>query len=1108
MRILWCSPLFFLLSNCSETGFSNGSTNSAAGTNLPNSRPTPRTVGEGEVFSNDSNALPALAEIKAQIASSAPLKGNGKVIPVEVRFTEPVNGLEVSDFIIENGEVSGLSGSGQAYQLDWKPLTDGKTKLSIKEGAARNSRDIKSKASNSLERWADLTPPKVLKMSSVVPFPSSLKKIPVVLEWSEPVEGFEGKDLVVPATSTVENFRAVGPGLFEFDFLPTQDGEFEIKIPKEVVLDEVGNPNREEFSWKNTLDFTPPSVVVSSPTSDPFGSGNMVVEVRFSEKVDKLAPTSLEVVNGLVENWIQSDNSITFGLKPVNVGLVSITVPSNVTKDSAGNFNLRSNTVSKRFDSNRLLANLTTTSNLITNSTLLDVKLQLTNKTLVASSLTKEDFKLEGGTVKNITAGSGSQIYAVSIQPSVSQGSVKVKLPENSVLDTTGLGNLASNELVIEIDRSQPSPTLSSNSSVYPTNSRGILVNVSFTEPVSGFDASKVTLPSGYAVQSFVKSTNSNSYQFQVVPPNSVSQALIEVKLLAGAAVDRAGNPSLASNVLNLIFDAVPPVPTLNAENPLAEEWVPVEIRFNEDVSQFDWNKVQLNQLLIQNKVVVNPKLVRAQVKVSGGTVGSLLVMPGAARDGAGNLSTISNSIVIQRSVVGLTERTLNVDLLLALDNSGSMSGAIAQVKTHLSSLIEKLKKSNIRMGLTYVNQSETSWSKNSQDIGSFGSLLPNSGAIRYNRLQMLPFHATGSSSWASNVPLWQSNVVVDPEVSSNSDWLKRQVAQTPLFKADVNENALCHALLGYQSVDSFSTTGSQSASFRKNADVFATIVFSDEGAKSFDRCRHLIEKKDVAQGCYVHRAARGNDTYCSSWSYKTVCDVRMDNGEFGCRQVTDRCLTTVPKSSDFLPKAERSFPGESCETSPVVASYIAGLPEIQTYPISQKAPFSAYSYYQYPNSTILDSETDDQKASKFLGLVNQVKGNSSRGFQLHFIGFTGESNCMAPVDKPYQSNGTVYSKVAALSGGVSSCLVDTSKNVADFSGKFSDIAKKIETKKVFDLSNNSITKVLLYRSSQPPVVLSPSNYIVRDKTTGTGKEIEFLSAPIAVMAEDVLLFL
>ncbi len=133
--------------------------------------------------------------------------------------------------------------------------------------------------------------------------------------------------------------------------------------------------------------------------------------------------------------------------------------------------------------------------------------------------------------------------YAFDVEDPA-DGILEVGIPAGRVLDAAGNANAAPGAAGILVDRTAPAPSVTSAQGGL-TGAATIGFEVNFGEPVSGFGAGDVVL-SGTAGSGGVENFTGKgaSYSFLVSP---ASDGTILVDIPAGAAADRAGNPSLAS---------------------------------------------------------------------------------------------------------------------------------------------------------------------------------------------------------------------------------------------------------------------------------------------------------------------------------------------------------------------------------------------------------------------------------------------------------------------------------------------------------------------------------------------------------------------------------
>lgn len=142
-----------------------------------------------------------------------------------------------------------------------------------------------------------------------------------------------------------------------------------------------------------------------------------------------------------------------------------------------------------------------------------------------------------------------------------------------------------SNQAIMTIHASSSAPpTIAINSSAQAvTNLSPIPVSVTFSEPVTGFDAWDV-VASNALVQNF--SGSGANYAFALLP---TSQGLITADISAGAAVNIVGTASAAAPQFSRFFDSVSPTVSMSsiaAANTNLNS-IPVTVGFNEPVANF-----------------------------------------------------------------------------------------------------------------------------------------------------------------------------------------------------------------------------------------------------------------------------------------------------------------------------------------------------------------------------------------------------------------------------------------------------------------------------------------------------------------------------------------
>ena len=160
------------------------------------------------------------------------------------------------------------------------------------------------------------------------------------------------------------------------------------------------------------------------------------------------------------------------------------------------------------------------------------------------------DLTVSGVTGASISSVSGSgTTWTVTANTGSGSGLLTLRM-----INATGIMATVTTPLpfaggMYQIDRSLPRPTLSSTAP-NPTNISLILVTVTFSEPVTGFDFTDLVISNGTA-QNFTGS--GRSYTFDLIP---IGDGLVTVNIPANAAQDPTGNLSTAATQFSRTYAA------------------------------------------------------------------------------------------------------------------------------------------------------------------------------------------------------------------------------------------------------------------------------------------------------------------------------------------------------------------------------------------------------------------------------------------------------------------------------------------------------------------------------------------------------------------------
>ena len=168
-----------------------------------------------------------------------------------------------------------------------------------------------------------------------------------------------------------------------------------------------------------------------------------------------------------------------------------------------------------------------------------------------------------------VVTGSGAD-YNVAVSGLTDDGTLTADVDENGASDVAGNGNTASTSTdnTVTFDTTNPEVTVNQKSGQPdPTNVQPIEFTATFTEPVTGFDDTDVTL-GGTAGSGFATVTvtgSGDTYNIAVSGLDSDGTLTAEIGVNAAEDAAQNGNNASTSTDNQVLYDATQPEPTLSA---------------------------------------------------------------------------------------------------------------------------------------------------------------------------------------------------------------------------------------------------------------------------------------------------------------------------------------------------------------------------------------------------------------------------------------------------------------------------------------------------------------------------------------------------------------
>ncbi|WP_245986543.1 beta strand repeat-containing protein, partial [Marinoscillum furvescens] len=428
------------------------------------------------------------------------------------------------------------------------------------------------------------------------------------------------------------NFMAVDASTYTADITPSGTGDMTISINAGVSQDAAGNTNTAAFPAITQYDASVPTVTITSAEPDPTNSSSFIVNIDFSEAVSGFEVSDITVTNGFASNLFTSDSiGFTVDISPTADGLVSVDVGAGVVTDGAGNGNTAATTYSITYDNTPPTVDIQGEPAVVSSTAPFSITLQFSED---VTGFVVGDISVTNGTAGNFASVNGST-YTADITPD-GAGDITISVNAGVAQDAAGNVNTGAFPAITQYDASAPTVTITS-SEPDPTNSSTFMVNVDFSEVVSGFDVSDITVTNGSASNLFT--SDSIGFTVDISP---TADGLVSVDVGAGVVTDGAGNGNTAATTYSITYDNTPPTVDIQGEPAVVSSTAPfsITLQFSEDVTGFVVGDISVTNGTAGNFVSVNGSTYTADITPDGAGDITISVNAGVAQDAAGNVNT------------------------------------------------------------------------------------------------------------------------------------------------------------------------------------------------------------------------------------------------------------------------------------------------------------------------------------------------------------------------------------------------------------------------------------------------------------------------------------
>ncbi|WP_259674730.1 Ig-like domain-containing protein [Pseudomonas fluorescens] len=574
----------------------------------------------------------------------------GETSLVTITFSEAVSGFSNADLTIANGTLTAVSSSdgGITWTATFTPtasITDATNLITLDNSGVQNSSGNAGSGTTDSNNYAIDT---VRPTATIVVTDAALavgQTSVVTITFSEAVTGFTTADLTV-SNGTLSNLSTSDNITWTATLTPTAsvtDSTNLITLDNTGVIDGAGNTGSGTTDSNNyAIDSQRPTatIVLSDTTLKP--GETALVTITFSEAVSGFDNSDLSVANGTLSNVSSSDGGITWtGTFTPTIGVTDatnlITLNNTGVSDLAGNAGSgTTNSANYVVETQVPTATIVVADNALKAGETSGVTITFSE---AVSGFTNADLTIANGTLSNVSSSDGGVTWTATFTPTinVTDTSNLISLDNSGVTNASGnsgVGVTDSNNYAI--DTARPTATI-----VVADNRLGIgettTVTITFTETVSGFDLSDLSVANG-TLSNLLSSDGGKTWTATLTPTANINDTTNLILLDSSNVADAAGNAGAGIAISNnYALDATRPTATIVVANPNLSigQTTLVTFTFSEAVSDFD-----LSDLSVTNGDLTN------LVSSDGGKTWTATFTPTA------NITDPSNFIALDTSNV------------------------------------------------------------------------------------------------------------------------------------------------------------------------------------------------------------------------------------------------------------------------------------------------------------------------------------------------------------------------------------------------------------------------------------------------------------------------
>ncbi|RDI14787.1 Ig-like domain-containing protein [Comamonas sp. AG1104] len=575
---------------------------------------TSGNAGSGTTSSN--NYVIDTQRPTATIVMSDSNLAAGETSLVTITFSEAVTGFTNADLTIPNGTLSAVSSSdgGITWTATFTPsvgVNDATNLITLNNTGIA---DLAGNAGSGTTNSGNFTINTQVPTATIVVANSSLGvggTSLVTITFSEAVTGFTNADLTV-ANGTLSVVSSADGGVtWTATFTPTANITDTSNL---ITLDNSGVQNASGNAGSGTTDSNNYAIDTQRPTATivvadtALGVGQTTtVTITFSEAVTGFSLADLTAENGTLSGLTTSDNiTWTATFTP----MAGITDTSNViTLDNTGVADVAGNAGSGTTDSNNyVIDSQRPTATIVISDTDLRPGETATVTITFSEAVTgfdNSDLSVANGTLSNVSSSDGGITWTATFTPNigVSDATNLIVLNNTGITDLAGnTGTGTTNSANYAVQTLVPTATIVVADTALKVGETS-LVTITFSEAVSGFDNSDLTIANG-TLSNVSSSDGGITWTATFTPTSNVSDATNLITLNNAGVANASGNSGVGTtDSNNFAIDTALPTATITvADNRLGiGETTTVTITFSEAVSGFDLSDISVANGVLSN---------------------------------------------------------------------------------------------------------------------------------------------------------------------------------------------------------------------------------------------------------------------------------------------------------------------------------------------------------------------------------------------------------------------------------------------------------------------------------------------------------------------------